>query len=165
MLCVYFWLVWVFLSCAGFLQLWQAGPLFVVMLGFLIVVLLFCRVWALGDWASVAVTHGLSFSVARGIFPDQGSNLCPLHWQGNILPLSQGSPCICRLAPAVLQNELNCSLCALLTLAFLCLWPVAFAVGLQENHCEKLVGQGLTDSLICYDLGSVQILVGREVSD
>ena len=30
---------------------------------------------------SVAAVHGLSFSKARGIFPDQGWNLCPLHWQ------------------------------------------------------------------------------------
>ena len=29
----------------------------------------------------VIVAHGLSFPVARGLFPDQGSNLCPLHWQ------------------------------------------------------------------------------------
>lgn len=33
-----------------------------------------------------------------------------------------------------LQNDLNCDLCTLLTLPFFCLWPVAFAVGLQENR-------------------------------
>ena len=27
------------------------------------------------------VVHGLSCSAACGIFPDQGSNPCPLHWQ------------------------------------------------------------------------------------
>ena len=32
---------------------------------------------------SVVVVHGLSCSVACGIFPDQDSNLCPLHWQAN----------------------------------------------------------------------------------
>ena len=32
---------------------------------------------------SVAVAHGLSCSVACGIFPDQGSNPCPLHWQAD----------------------------------------------------------------------------------
>ena len=31
--------------------------------------------------ASVVVTHGLSCSMACGIFTDQGSNSCPLHWQ------------------------------------------------------------------------------------
>ena len=30
---------------------------------------------------SVVVTHGLRYSEARGIFSDQGSNLCLLHWQ------------------------------------------------------------------------------------
>ena len=27
--------------------------------------------------------HGPSCSAARGIFPDQGSNPCPLHWQAD----------------------------------------------------------------------------------
>ena len=37
--------------------------------------------------------HGLGHSAARGPFPDQGSNLCLLHWQAGSLPLShQGSP-------------------------------------------------------------------------
>ena len=30
---------------------------------------------------SVAVVHGLTCSAACGIFPDQGLDLCPLHWQ------------------------------------------------------------------------------------
>ena len=30
---------------------------------------------------SVVVVHGLSCSAACEIFPDQGSNPCPLHWQ------------------------------------------------------------------------------------
>ena len=29
-----------------------------------------------------------SCSIARGIFPDQGLNLCLLHWQVDSLPLS-----------------------------------------------------------------------------
>ena len=42
---------------------------------------------------SVVVAHGPSSSAARGIFPDQGSNLCPLHWQADSQPLhDQGSP-------------------------------------------------------------------------
>ena len=32
---------------------------------------------------SVVVVHGLSCSVACGIFLDQGSNPCPLHWQAD----------------------------------------------------------------------------------
>ena len=41
---------------------------------------------------SVVVARGLTCSVACGIFPDQGSNPCLLHWQADSLPLShQGS--------------------------------------------------------------------------
>ena len=41
----------------------------------------------------VVVAHGLSCSVACGIFPDQGWNLWLLHLPANSLPLShQGSP-------------------------------------------------------------------------
>ena len=42
---------------------------------------------------SVVVAHGPSYSAACGIFPDQGSNPCPLHWQADSQPLyHQGSP-------------------------------------------------------------------------
>ena len=42
---------------------------------------------------SVIVAHGPSCSAACGIFPDQGSNPCPLHWQADAQPLRhQGSP-------------------------------------------------------------------------
>ena len=42
---------------------------------------------------SVVVVNGLSCSPAYGIFPDQGSNLCPLHWQADSLLLDhQGTP-------------------------------------------------------------------------
>ena len=49
------------------------------------------RLW--GAWASVVGAHGLSCSVAHGIFLDQGSNPCPLHWQvDSYLLYHQGSP-------------------------------------------------------------------------
>ena len=39
------------------------------------------------------MAHGPSCSAACGIFPDQGSNPCPLHWQADSQPLCyQGSP-------------------------------------------------------------------------
>ena len=50
---------------------------------------------ALERAGSVAVAHGLRCSKVCGIFPDQGSNLCPLHWQADSYPLyHQGSPLI-----------------------------------------------------------------------
>ena len=48
-----------------------------------------CRLKSTG---SVVVVHGLNFSVASGIFSDQGSNLCPLHWQADSYPLYQQEP-------------------------------------------------------------------------
>ena len=33
--------------------------------------------------ASVAAAHGLSCPMACGIFLNQGSNPCPLHWQAD----------------------------------------------------------------------------------
>ena len=61
--------------------------------------------WPLLFWStssrragSVVVTHGLSCSAACGIFPDQGSNSCPLHWQADSQPLRhQGSPVVLSL--------------------------------------------------------------------
>ena len=42
------------------------------------------------------VAHGPSRSAACGIFPDQGSNPCPLHRQADSQPLHhQGSPHLC----------------------------------------------------------------------
>ena len=44
---------------------------------------------------SATVAHGPSRSAACGIFPDRGSNPCPLHWQADSQPLRhQGSPTI-----------------------------------------------------------------------
>ena len=43
---------------------------------------------------SVIVAHGPSCSAACGIFPDQGSNPCPLHWQADFSTTAPpGKPC------------------------------------------------------------------------
>ena len=52
-----------------------------------------CGARALGQVGSVVVAHGLHCPRACGIFLDQGSNPCPLHWQADSYPLEQqGSP-------------------------------------------------------------------------
>ena len=52
---------------------------------------------------SVVMAHGPSCSAACGIFPDQGSNPCPLHWQADSQPLChQGSP-----LPMFLRKDLS----------------------------------------------------------
>ena len=51
--------------------------------------------WSTGSRRAglVVVAHGPSCSTACGIFPDQGSNPYPLHWQADSQPLHhQGSP-------------------------------------------------------------------------
>ena len=64
------------------------GPLFIAMRGPLLL-----RSTGSRGAGSVIVAHGPSCSAACGIFPDQGSNPCPLHWQADSQPLRhQGSP-------------------------------------------------------------------------
>ena len=79
-----FWLLWVFVAACrlslvaasrGYSSLWCTG---------------FSLRWLLLLWStgsrrtgSVVVAHGLSSSVTCGIFPNQGSNTCPLHWQAD----------------------------------------------------------------------------------
>ena len=93
----FFWLCWIFVSVWGLSPVAASGghsssqcaglslsrPLLL---------------WSTGSRraGSVVVAHRPSCSVACGIFPDQGSNPCPLHWQADSQPLRhQGSP-VCR---------------------------------------------------------------------
>ena len=64
---------------------------------------------------SVIVAHGPSCSAAYGIFPEQGSNPCPLHQQADSQPLHhQGSPqCpsylkINYLEKCIIQRQFTC---------------------------------------------------------
>ena len=101
---IYFWLGWVFVSVRGLSQVAASGghsssrcaglspsrppPL---------------RSTSSRRAGSAAVAHGPSCSVACGIFPDQGSNPCPLHWQADSQPLRhQGSPIVKSCIPFVL---------------------------------------------------------------
>ena len=87
----------------GFLELWRAEVTLLVMHGLLTVTAsLVANMGAkasvvvapgLESPGSVVVAHGLSWLLACGIFPDQGSNLCLLYRQVDSLPLGhQGSP-------------------------------------------------------------------------
>ena len=62
-------------------------------LGLLIAVVFLVAEYGFRCMESVVVVHRLSCSVACGLLPDQGSNLCLLHhWQADSLPLHhQGS--------------------------------------------------------------------------
>ena len=93
---IYFWLCWVFVSVWGLSLVVASGghsSSRCVGLSLSRPLLL----WSIGSRraGSVVVAHGPSCSTACGIFPDQGSNPCPLHWQADSQPLRhQGSPLI-----------------------------------------------------------------------
>ena len=88
--CIYFWLCWIFIAaqravaesrgyslrCMGF-SLWCLPLL-----------------WSTG---SVVVAHGLCCSKACGIFLEQGSNLCSLHWQVDSQLLDHRGSLVCLL--------------------------------------------------------------------
>ena len=82
----------------------ERGPLFIAVRGPLSRPLLL-RSTGSRRAGSVVVAHGPSCSAACGIFPDQGSNPCPLHWQADSQPLRhQGSPNITFLMKNILKE-------------------------------------------------------------
>ena len=69
------------------------GPLFIAVHGPLTIVASLVAEHRLQTRRLSNLAHGPSCSAACGIFPDQGSNPCPLHWQADSQPLRhQGSP-------------------------------------------------------------------------
>ena len=91
---IYLWLCWVFVSVRG-LSLVEAsgGHSSSRCAGLSLSRPLLLRNTGSRRAGSVVVAHRSSCSVACGIFPDQGSNPCPLHWQADSQPLRhQGSP-------------------------------------------------------------------------
>ena len=90
----YFWLSWVFVSVRGLsLVVASGGHSSSRCVGLSLSRPLLLRNTGSRRAGSVGVAHGSSCSAACGIFPDQGSNPCPLHWQADSQPLRhQGSP-------------------------------------------------------------------------
>ena len=90
----YLWLCWVFISVRGLsLVVASGGHSSSRCAGLSLSRPLLLRSTGSRRAGSVIVAHGPSCSAACGIFPDQGSNLCPLHWQADSQPLRhQGSP-------------------------------------------------------------------------
>ena len=90
----FFWLCWVFVSAQGLSLVAASGGHSSSRCAGL------SLSWPLLLWStgsrragSVVVAHGPSCSAACGIFPDQGSNPCPLHRQADSQPLHhEGSP-------------------------------------------------------------------------
>ena len=81
---IYFWMCWVLASVQGLSPVAESGghsssrcagpspsrPLLL-------------RSTSSRRTGSAVVAHGPSHSAARGIFPDRGTNPCPLHWQAD----------------------------------------------------------------------------------
>ena len=90
----YFWLCWVFVSVRGLsLVVASGGHSSSRCAGLSLSRPLLLQSTGSRRAGSVVVAHRLSCCVACGIFPDQGSNPCPLHWQADSQPLRhQGSP-------------------------------------------------------------------------
>ena len=101
---IYFWLSWVFVSVRGLsLVAVSGGHSSSQCAGLSLSRPLLLRSTGSRHAGSVAVAHGPSRSAACGIFPDQGSNPCPLHWQADSQPLRhQGSPTYHRFLTALL---------------------------------------------------------------
>ena len=84
LLFIYFWLLWVFVAaCRLSLVVVSGGYPSLQCAGFSLRWLLLLRNTGSRAQASVVVAHGLRCSVACGIFPDQGLNPCPVHWQAD----------------------------------------------------------------------------------
>ena len=93
---LFFWLCWVFVSMRGLsLVVASGGHSSLWCVGFSLSRPLLLRGTGSRHAGSVVAAHGPSCSAACGIFPDQGLNPCPLHWQAYSQPLRhQGSPII-----------------------------------------------------------------------
>ena len=91
---IYFWLCWVFVSVRGLsLVAASGGHSSSRCAGLSLSQPLLLQSTGSRRAGSVVVAHGPSCSAACGIFPDQGSNPCPLRWQAGSQPLRhQGSP-------------------------------------------------------------------------
>ena len=91
---IYFWLCWVFVSVQGLsLVAASRGHSSLRCTGLSLSRPLLLWSTSSRRAGSVVVAHGPSCSAACGIFPDQGSNPCPLHWQVDSQPLRHhGSP-------------------------------------------------------------------------
>ena len=85
---IYFWLRWVSVAWFRLCLVAASGATLPFLMHTYCGGFSCCRAWA-----STVMAHRLSYSSARGIFLEKGSDPCPLHWQASSFPLPhQGSP-------------------------------------------------------------------------
>ena len=84
---------------------------------------------------SAIVAHGRSCSAACGIFPDQGSNPRPLHWQADSQPLRhQGSPLLYYTRGSTLNTNLHIT--SFMSQYLLGRWSSAFYHTVWRTGCS-----------------------------
>ena len=96
---LFIWLCWVFVSVRGLpLAAASGGHSSSQCAGLSLLWPLLLQSTGSRRAGSVVVAHRPSCSAACGIFPAQGLNPCPLHWQADSQPFChQGSSCISLL--------------------------------------------------------------------
>ena len=73
------WFVWIFSSCSEWKLLFVALHGLLIAVASLVIGSQACGLQELWCTGSVIIVHGLSCSVACGMFPDKGLNPCPSH--------------------------------------------------------------------------------------
>ena len=105
---IYLWLCWVFISVRGLsLVVASGGHSSSRCAGLSLPRPLLLQSTGSRRAGSVIVAHRPSCSTACGIFPDQGSNLCPLHWQADSQQLHHQvspTPCVLDLITGISQK-------------------------------------------------------------
>ena len=127
---------------------------------------------------SAVVVHGLHCSMARGIFLDQGSNPCLLHWQVDSLPLSPpgkplshllvapGTPSQARsLPPSDLVIQLSPAACLLPTGPLCSILVGRFGCRATMMLGGVLASLGMVAGSFCRTLGQLYLTAGFITGD
>ena len=116
----------------------KRGPLFIAVHGPLTIAASLVAEHRLQTRRLSIVAHGPSCSAACGIFPDQGSNPCPLHWQADSQPLRhQGSPLMKFLSKILMMKNYHLIHFSTLVLQGTCI-PMTLCLQwqlLMNGHC------------------------------
>ena len=108
---IYLWLCWVFFSVRGLsLVAASGGHSSSQCAGLSLSWRLLLRSTGSRPAGSVIVAHWPSCSAACGIFPDQGSNPCPLHWQADSQPLRHQGSLTCIFLKGLEQRRISIEL-------------------------------------------------------
>ena len=151
---IYFWLCWVFVSVRGLsLVAASGGHSSSWCAGLSLSRPLLLRTTGSRRAGSVVVAHGPSCSAACGIFPEQCSNPCPLHWQADSQPLHhQGSP-IFIFYTIFLVTSLVFSVYGIMSSANSDSFTMAFPIWIPFIYFSSLIAVAKTSKTILNNSG------------